>query len=80
VVSSTRILSATAAYNGGAIRYQEAAYPSALAHQLFKLIRKEGVAKISYSLVAMGLPPPVLKYMQGYFEFAQQFRTPGFDF
>jgi hypothetical protein len=39
-------------------------YPSAVAHELFKLIRREGVSKISYSLVSMNLPQPILKLMQ----------------
>lgn len=33
--------------------YMEAAYPTAVAHQLFKLIRRDGLAKISYSLVSV---------------------------
>lgn len=28
-------------------------YPTAVAHQLFKLIRRDGLAKISYSLVSV---------------------------
>ncbi len=35
--------------------YMESAYPTAVAHQLFKLIRKDGLAKISYSLVSVSL-------------------------
>lgn len=30
-------------------------YPTAVAHQLFKLIRRDGLAKISYSLVSVRL-------------------------
>lgn len=36
--------------------YMESAYPTAVAHQLFKLIRKDGLAKISYSLVSVSAP------------------------
>lgn len=54
-------------------------YPSAIAHQLFKLIRKEGLAKISYSLVSMNVPQAVLKGVcQPYFAYAQTFRGQSF--
>lgn len=33
--------------------YMECAYPTAVAHHLFKLIRRDGLAKISYSLVSV---------------------------
>jgi hypothetical protein len=32
--------------------YQEMAYPTAIAHQLYKLMQREGVSKLSYSLVS----------------------------
>lgn len=58
--------------------YMEMSFPTAVAHQLYKLIRQEGVAKISYSLVSMNLPQPILKTcMQGYFHYAQVFRIEG---
>ncbi|GAA5973831.1 hypothetical protein JCM11641_003182 [Rhodosporidiobolus odoratus] len=61
--------------------YQESAYPSAVAHQLFKLIRRDGLAKISYSLVSMNVPQAILKgVMQPYFAYAQSFRVEGSDF
>lgn len=40
--------------------YMEAAYPTAVAHQLFKLIRRDGLAKISYSLVSVRPHPALL--------------------
>lgn len=50
-------------------------YPTAVAHQLFKLIRRDGLAKISYSLVSMNVPQAILKgVMQPYFQWAQAFR------
>ncbi|GAA5918375.1 hypothetical protein JCM6882_002785, partial [Rhodosporidiobolus microsporus] len=56
--------------------YYEAAYPTAVAHQLFKLIRRDGLAKISYSLVSMNVPQAILKgCMQPYFAYAQTFRA-----
>ncbi|GAA5845613.1 hypothetical protein JCM11251_007769 [Rhodosporidiobolus azoricus] len=61
--------------------YYEAAYPTAVAHQLFKLIRRDGLAKISYSLVSMNVPQAILKgCMQPYFAYAQTFRVEGSDF
>ncbi|MBW0504708.1 hypothetical protein O181_044423 [Austropuccinia psidii MF-1] len=61
--------------------YMEMSFPTAVAHQLFKLIRQEGVAKISYSLVSMNLPQQILKTcMQGYFHYAQVFRVEGSEF
>lgn len=71
-------------------------YPTAVAHQLFKLIRRDGLAKISYSLVSvrpsrclripadgpqMNVPQAVLKgVMQPYFSYAQVFRVEGSDY
>ncbi|BGP16766.1 hypothetical protein JCM10213_002158 [Rhodosporidiobolus nylandii] len=61
--------------------YHEASYPTAVAHQLFKLIRHDGLAKISYSLVSMNVPQAILKgVMQPYFAYAQTFRVEGSDF
>ncbi|KAM0789375.1 hypothetical protein ACM66B_000205 [Microbotryomycetes sp. NB124-2] len=61
--------------------YMECAYPTAVAHQLFKLIRKDGLAKVSYSLVSMNVPQTILKaVMQPYFQWAQAFRVEGCDF
>ncbi|GAA5857855.1 hypothetical protein JCM8547_006006 [Rhodosporidiobolus lusitaniae] len=61
--------------------YHESAYPTAVAHQLFKLIRRDGLAKISYSLVSMNVPQAILKgVMQPYFAYAQLFRVEGSDF
>ncbi|GAA5936751.1 uncharacterized protein JCM15063_001974 [Sporobolomyces koalae] len=54
--------------------YMEMSYPTAVAHQLFKLIRRDGLAKISYSLVSMNVPQAILKgVMQPIFSYAQQF-------
>ncbi|GAA5873447.1 hypothetical protein JCM1840_007386 [Sporobolomyces johnsonii] len=61
--------------------YMETAYPSAVAHQLFKLIRRDGLAKISYSLVSMNVPQTILKECcQPVFAYAQAFRVEGSDF
>ncbi|POY75682.1 hypothetical protein BMF94_1305 [Rhodotorula taiwanensis] len=61
--------------------YMEQSYPTAVAKELFKLIRRDGLAKISYSLVSMNIPQPILKtVMQPYFAYAQNFRVEGADF
>ncbi|KAH8918412.1 chaps-domain-containing protein [Atractiella rhizophila] len=61
--------------------YMEMAYPTAVAHHLFKLIRQEGLLKFSNNLVSMNLPQSILKQvMQGYFQYAQVFRIEGSDF
>ncbi|KAN0059672.1 bud site selection protein [Thecaphora frezii] len=59
--------------------YMEGAYPSAVASSLLKLIRSEGLAKVSYTLVSMSPPPAILRLMQNYFAYATVFRTPGYD-
>ncbi|GAA5967163.1 hypothetical protein JCM8115_000946 [Rhodotorula mucilaginosa] len=59
--------------------YMEQSYPTAVAKELFKLIRRDGLAKISYSLVSMNIPQPILKtVMQPYFAYAQNFRGESF--
>lgn len=59
--------------------YMEGSYPGAVATQLFKLIQSEGLAKVSYTLVSMSPPVPMLKLMQNYFAYAQTFKVPGWD-
>jgi len=61
--------------------YTEVAYPTAVATQLYRLIQREGVSKISYSLVSMNLPQPILKNcMQPLFQYAQSLQAPGTEF
>lgn len=55
-------------------------YPTSVAHQLFKLGQVHGHAKISYTLLSMGLPEPILKMMEGYLNYGQVFQVEGFDF
>lgn len=59
--------------------YMEGSYPGAVASNLFKLIKSDGLAKVSYTLVSMSPPAPILKLMQNYFAYAQTFKVPGFD-
>ncbi|GAA94382.1 uncharacterized protein L969DRAFT_105184 [Mixia osmundae IAM 14324] len=57
--------------------YMEMSYPTTVAQQLIKLIRSEGVSKLSYSLVSMNLQPQILALCQGYFRYASTFRVEG---
>uniref|UniRef100_A0A0K3CCN6 FGENESH: predicted gene_3.644 protein n=1 Tax=Rhodotorula toruloides TaxID=5286 RepID=A0A0K3CCN6_RHOTO len=56
--------------------YDEQIHPTVVSKALFKLIRTHGLAKVSYTLVSAILK----QIMQGYFQFAQTFRTEGSDF
>ncbi len=60
--------------------YMEGSFPGAVATSLFKLIRTEGLAKVSYTLVSMSPPQPILKLMQNYFAYATAFKVAGYDF
>ncbi|KLO14038.1 chaps-domain-containing protein [Schizopora paradoxa] len=60
--------------------YAEAAYPTAIAHYLFKLGHVHGHQKISYTLLSMGLPDPVLKVMERYLRYGSLFKVEGHDF
>ncbi|CAG8553576.1 15485_t:CDS:10 [Racocetra fulgida] len=57
-----------------------AVYPTAIAYNLNKLIRSEGLSKIHYNLISMNLPPPVAKLVTRYLIFAETFKIPGSDF
>ncbi|PWN43602.1 chaps-domain-containing protein [Ceraceosorus guamensis] len=41
--------------------YMEGAYPSAVAKSLYRLIREVGLSKVSYTLVSMNPPQPILR-------------------
>ncbi|CAG8757626.1 4368_t:CDS:10 [Cetraspora pellucida] len=60
--------------------YHEIIYPTAIAYNLNKLIRSEGLSKIHYNLISMNLPPPVAKLVTRYLIFAETFKIPGSDF
>ena len=55
-------------------------YPTSIAHQLFKLGQIHGHAKISYTLLSMGLPEPIAKVMESYLNYGQVFQVEGYDF
>ena len=55
-------------------------YPTSIAHHLFKLGQIHGQAKISYTLLSMGLPGPLLKIMESYLTYGKNFKVEGCDF
>ncbi|KAJ3553876.1 hypothetical protein NM688_g3386 [Phlebia brevispora] len=67
-----------AAYQYG--EYAEMTYPTQIARCLFKLGQIHGHAKISYTLLSMGLPEAVRKIMESYLQYGSVFRVEGYDF
>lgn len=55
-------------------------YPTQIARSFFKLGQLHGHAKISYTLMSMGLPEPILKIMESYLKYGNTFKTEGYDF
>ncbi|KAG8216377.1 Chs5p-Arf1p-binding proteins-domain-containing protein, partial [Butyriboletus roseoflavus] len=60
--------------------YTEMTYPSLISESFFKLGQIHGHAKISFTLLSMGLPDPVLKIMDGYLQYGKTFKVEGYDF
>ncbi|KAH9887210.1 chaps-domain-containing protein [Cubamyces lactineus] len=67
-----------AAYQWG--EYAEMTYPTQIARCFFKLGQIHGHAKISYTLLSLGLPEPVLKIMESYLQYGRVFKVEGYDF
>ncbi|KAF9108410.1 hypothetical protein BGX27_008351 [Mortierella sp. AM989] len=57
--------------------YQETIYPTAIAHNLNKLIQSEGLAKVQNTLIALNTSPAVFKLMSRYLTRAKTFEIPG---
>ena len=55
-------------------------YPTQIARCLFKLGQIHGHAKISYTLLSMGLPDGVLKIMESFLQYGKTFKVEGYDF
>ncbi|RSH88815.1 hypothetical protein EHS25_003043 [Saitozyma podzolica] len=62
------------------IWYMDSAYPSMVAHYLYKLGLVHGHAKIQYTLLSMNLPVGIFEIMQGYMKYAQTFNVEGSEF
>ncbi|KZT68355.1 chaps-domain-containing protein [Daedalea quercina L-15889] len=67
-----------AAYQWG--EYTEMTYPTQIARCLFKLGQIHGHAKISYTLLSMGLPEGIAKIMESYLNYGKVFKVEGYDF
>ncbi|THH00715.1 hypothetical protein EW026_g1868 [Hermanssonia centrifuga] len=75
---SLQVAIRVAAYQYG--EYTEMTYPTQIAKCLFKLGQIHGHAKISYTLMSMSLPEPVLKIMESFLHYGNVFKVEGYDF
>jgi hypothetical protein len=55
-------------------------FPTLIARCFFKLGQIHGHAKISFTLLSMGLPDPILKIMDSYLQYGKAFKVEGYDF
>jgi len=60
--------------------YTEMTFPTQIARSFFKLGQLHGHAKISFTLLSMGLPEPILKIMDSYLQYGKVFKIEGYDF
>ncbi|KAF8804600.1 chaps-domain-containing protein [Phlegmacium glaucopus] len=60
--------------------YTEMAYPTLIARSFFKLGQIHGHAKISFTLLSMGLPETILRIMDSYLQYGKTFKVEGSDF
>lgn len=60
--------------------YTEMTFPTQIARSFFKLGQIHGHAKISFTLLSMGLPDPILKIMDSYLQYGKVFKIEGYDF
>jgi len=60
--------------------YTEMMYPTQIARSFFKLGQIHGHAKISFTLLSMGLPEPIMKIMKSYLQYGNLFKVEGHDF
>lgn len=57
--------------------YTESSFPTAVAHEIFKIGQIHGHSKISYTLLSMNLPEGILGIMQAYLKYGGAFRVEG---
>lgn len=55
-------------------------YPTQIARSFFKLGQIHGHAKISNTLISMGLPDSIYKIMDSYLQYGKTFKVEGYDF
>ncbi|KAI6021655.1 hypothetical protein PISMIDRAFT_673903 [Pisolithus microcarpus 441] len=60
--------------------FTEMTYPTLIARCFFKLGEIHGHAKISFTLLSMGLSEPILKIMDSYLQYGKTFKVEGYDF
>ncbi|TFK41420.1 chaps family protein [Crucibulum laeve] len=60
--------------------YTEMTYPTQIARAFFKLGQVNGHQKISFTLLSMGLPDPILKIMDGYLQYGKTFKVEGYEY
>ncbi|KAG6873909.1 hypothetical protein C0995_009689 [Termitomyces sp. Mi166 len=60
--------------------YTEMTFPTQIARAFFKLGQIHGHAKISFTLMSMGLPESILKIMDSYLQYGKVFKIEGYDF
>ncbi|ORX62601.1 chaps-domain-containing protein [Hesseltinella vesiculosa] len=60
--------------------YHEIVYPTEIAWNLNKVIRKEGLSKMQNVLTSMNLPESVQKLMRRYFDYVELFKVEGYEF
>lgn len=60
--------------------FTEMTYPTLIARCFFKLGQIHGHAKISFTLLSMGLPENILKIMESYLQYGKTFKVEGYDF
>ncbi|KAJ7636900.1 Chs5p-Arf1p-binding proteins-domain-containing protein [Roridomyces roridus] len=60
--------------------YTEMTFPTQIAQCFFKLGSVHGHTKISYTLLSMGLPDPILKIMDSFLQYGKTFKVEGYDF
>ncbi|KAK0496621.1 Chs5p-Arf1p-binding proteins-domain-containing protein [Armillaria luteobubalina] len=60
--------------------YTEMTYPTQIARSFFKLGQIHGHAKISNTLISMGLPDSIYKIMDSYLQYGKTFKVEGYDF
>ncbi|KAI6007872.1 Chs5p-Arf1p-binding proteins-domain-containing protein [Pisolithus marmoratus] len=60
--------------------FTELTYPTLISRCFFKLGEIHGHAKISFTLLSMGLSEPILKIMDSYLQYGKSFKVEGYDF
>ncbi|TPX48802.1 hypothetical protein SeMB42_g02457 [Synchytrium endobioticum] len=57
--------------------YIEQTYPSPISRNVFKLVRRHGLAKVQNALLAMNMPQKTYRLITRYFEYAEVFQVDG---